>query len=289
MNGKFLINTNLIKKSFLYASIRPRFVSIYTVYKNDLNIDKNKPILNRIIYKNEFLPLSSFSTSQFRSEIRGGPGYTKYAHGRYKPKISTYAYFWISFLFGAIFIILFFDFENFILDGKEPEEKMEEIKKLYNRMAEPKAKEIEIQDIEVHDNDVEEKTLEIKKKNKASFRERKIIQYENKIRHYSTPDKVFRYFATLKVWNEKLNDYEIFMKPDDFIRSLTYGAKQPERLGLDSYNKFDPNSQKLELNLNEDSVFRHFSKHGLISFSDYIFLVTLLSSKILIFYIHFKI
>jgi hypothetical protein len=57
---------------------------------------------------------------------------------------------------------------------------------------------------------------------------------------YSTPDKVFRYFATLKVWNEKLNDYEVFMTPDDFIRSLTIGAKQPERLGLDSFNKFDP-------------------------------------------------
>lgn len=57
---------------------------------------------------------------------------------------------------------------------------------------------------------------------------------------YSTPDKVFRYFATLKVWNDKLEDYEIFMTPDDFIRSMTIGVKQPEGLGLDSFNKFDP-------------------------------------------------
>lgn len=66
------------------------------------------------------------------------------------------------------------------------------------------------------------------------------MEYENRIRQYSTPDKIFRYFATLKVWNEKLNDYEVFMTPEDFVRSLTYGAKQPEGLGLDSYNRFDP-------------------------------------------------
>lgn len=51
---------------------------------------------------------------------------------------------------------------------------------------------------------------------------------------------MFRYFATIKIWNERSNDYEVFMTPDDFVRSLTYGIKQPEGLGLDSYNKFDP-------------------------------------------------
>lgn len=83
------------------------------------------------------------------------------------------------------------------------------------------------------------------------------------------------------------------MTPEDFVRSLTYGAKQPDGLGLDSYNKYDPNvklcwsliflrilllklkknnkMQKLELNIDNDSVFRHLNKQGLISFSDYIF------------------
>ena len=51
---------------------------------------------------------------------------------------------------------------------------------------------------------------------------------------------MFRYFATIKIWNERSNDYDVFMTPDDFVRSLTYGIKQPEGLGLDSYNKFDP-------------------------------------------------
>lgn len=38
-----------------------------------------------------------------------------------------------------------------------------------------------------------------RKKKKIGFRERRIVEYENRIRVYSTPDKIFRYFATLKV------------------------------------------------------------------------------------------
>ena len=36
------------------------------------------------------------------------------------------------------------------------------------------------------------------KKEKVGFRDRKIMDYENRIRTYSTPDKIFRYFATYK-------------------------------------------------------------------------------------------
>ena len=38
---------------------------------------------------------------------------------------------------------------------------------------------------------------------KVGFRDRKIIEYENRIRQYSTPDKIFRYFATYKIIDEK--------------------------------------------------------------------------------------
>ena len=38
--------------------------------------------------------------------------------------------------------------------------------------------------------------------------------------------------------------------------------------------------QKLDLNLKEDSVFKTLGQQGLISFSDYVFLTTLLSSKL---------
>ena len=55
-----------------------------------------------------------------------------------------------------------------------------------------------------------------------------IIEYENRIRAYSTPDKIFRYFATLKVNQGEDKGWEVFMTPEDFVRSITPGMKQPE-------------------------------------------------------------
>ena len=54
------------------------------------------------------------------------------------------------------------------------------------------------------------------------------MEYENRIRNYSTPDKIFRYFATLKV-KQQYGD-EIYMTPEDFVRSLMPGSLQPEGL-----------------------------------------------------------
>lgn len=53
-----------------------------------------------------------------------------------------------------------------------------------------------------------------------------MIEYENRIRAYSTPDKIFRYFATLKVHSH--GEWEVFMTPEDFVRSITPGMLQPE-------------------------------------------------------------
>ncbi|XP_010188182.1 PREDICTED: calcium uptake protein 1, mitochondrial-like, partial [Mesitornis unicolor] len=66
-----------------------------------------------------------------------------------------------------------------------------------------------------------------KKKKRSGFRDRKVMEYENRIRAYSTPDKIFRYFATLKVINEH-GESEVFMTPQDFVRSITPNEKQPE-------------------------------------------------------------
>ena len=48
-----------------------------------------------------------------------------------------------------------------------------------------------------------EKPEDQEKKKEGGFRNRKIVEYENRIRQYSTPDKIFRYFATLKVVDDK--------------------------------------------------------------------------------------
>ncbi|ELT97656.1 hypothetical protein CAPTEDRAFT_174710 [Capitella teleta] len=125
-----------------------------------------------------------------------------------------------------------------------------------------------------------------KKKKRVGFRDRKIIEYENRIRDYSTPDKIFRYFATLKV--HQVHGSEILMTPDDFVRSITPSVKQPEGLGLDQFKKFDPKRDKMDCSLPDDSIFYTLGQMGLISFSDYIFLLVLLSTPPRMFEIAFK-
>jgi hypothetical protein len=44
----------------------------------------------------------------------------------------------------------------------------------------------------------EETKEEARDKDRVGFRDRKIIDYENRIRSFSTPDKIFRYFASYK-------------------------------------------------------------------------------------------
>lgn len=46
------------------------------------------------------------------------------------------------------------------------------------------------------------------------------------MRSYSTPDKIFRYFATVKLITG--DSTEVFMTPDDFLRAITPGMKQPD-------------------------------------------------------------
>ncbi|XP_066964466.1 calcium uptake protein 1 homolog, mitochondrial isoform X1 [Macrobrachium rosenbergii] len=147
---------------------------------------------------------------------------------------------------------------------------------------------------------------EPRKKKRVGFRDRKIIEYENRIRAFSTPDKIFRYFATVKLVQKTANGAEktvVYMTPDDLLRSLTPGMQQPNGLGLDQFKKYDPKehqignefekgptaplsayyeentSSKLELALDEDSIFYKLGSSGLISFSDFIFLLTVLSTS----------
>uniref|UniRef100_A0A8C6UXH3 Calcium uptake protein 1, mitochondrial n=1 Tax=Neogobius melanostomus TaxID=47308 RepID=A0A8C6UXH3_9GOBI len=120
------------------------------------------------------------------------------------------------------------------------------------------------------------------KKPRSGFRDRKVMEYENRIRAYSTPDKIFRYFATLKVISEH-GDAEVYMTPQDFIRSITPNEIQPE-----SEYFGQKIAQERERFADEDSIFYSLGECGLISFSDYIFLTTVLSTPQRNFEIAFK-
>lgn len=52
------------------------------------------------------------------------------------------------------------------------------------------------------------------------------MEYENRVRSYSTPDKIFRYFATVRI--NYGNNTEVYLTPDDFLRAITPGMKQPD-------------------------------------------------------------
>jgi len=136
-------------------------------------------------------------------------------------------------------------------------------------------------DTEVTAGALEEKDEQPSKK-RVGFKERRFIEYENRIRAYSTPDKIFRYFATYKIIYEN-GQSDIYMTPEDFLRSITPGEIQPENLGLDKFKvKKVADNTKLTLpdkELSEhDNVFHALGECGFISFSDYLFLLTVLST-----------
>ena len=65
-----------------------------------------------------------------------------------------------------------------------------------------------------------------------------MMEYENKLRLHSNPDKVFRYFATVQAVTDDDRANEVYMTPNDLIRSLTPGGDlQPSNLQLDQYKK----------------------------------------------------
>ncbi|CAI5447112.1 unnamed protein product [Caenorhabditis angaria] len=137
-----------------------------------------------------------------------------------------------------------------------------------------------------------EESQEKPKKKKIGFRERRIIEYEDRLRLYSTPDKIFRYFATLKIIDP--NDpsgrlHEVFMTPEDFLRSFTPGVMQPRRWGLDSFKIYQPEKHNKQKFSDPNSIFYKLGENGLINFSDYLFLMTLLSTSHADFALAFKI
>eukprot|EP01135_Chromosphaera_perkinsii_P004537 Nk52_evm7s288 gene=Nk52_evmTU7s288 len=132
----------------------------------------------------------------------------------------------------------------------------------------------------------EEDISEEAEKKVRKFRDSKVLNYENRIRFMSNPDKVFRYFATREI------DGEIFMTPEDFVRSVIPGELQPDGLGLDQFKKLDPEAVKKRFDKVNDAtdgpLLERFGKTGLISFSEYVFLLTVLATSPRRFEIAFK-
>jgi Ca2+-binding EF-hand superfamily protein len=146
-----------------------------------------------------------------------------------------------------------------------------------------------LEEEEEGDGDGEGEEEEEKPKSHVSFHDRSVMAYEDRIRAYSTPDKIFRYFATLRI--KEGNDKGIYMTPNDFIRSITPGTMQPQEYGLDLFRTVSMetvNKEGLGLVDDPNSVFNRLGHSGLISFSDYLFLLTILATPMKHFEMAFK-
>ncbi|KAI0985624.1 hypothetical protein GJ496_011233 [Pomphorhynchus laevis] len=127
--------------------------------------------------------------------------------------------------------------------------------------------------------DIKSMQMLLSKKQK-SFHDNRIISYENRIRRFSNPDKVFRYFATIKTSKDCSIPDTILMTPSDFFRSITFGKIQPKGVDLERFRTFNPdkfnwNDVATEEQLFPDnSVFYKIGKFkGLLTFEDFLFLL----------------
>lgn len=181
MNSKLLNGNKLVRNDFL------KLFRILTTTNPSLQYHSLAKRDNCQLLKLSCTGAEINDTSCKRNALRGGPGYTKYGHGRPNVYVSTYGKFWHLFLLSGIAFAAFFDFENFMFRGREPMTKIEEMKKIYDRA--PKAKEITdeskatidddtaVQNTDDNDEQVgtELKDKASKKKAKMTFRNRKVI------------------------------------------------------------------------------------------------------------------
>lgn len=108
---------------------------------------------------------------------------------------------------------------------------------------------------------------------RESYKDISIKEYENRLRHFSTPEKIFAYFATIKTKNEA-NEWEIYMTPIDFLRAVMPGLRQPEGLGLNRYRRMTKEeASHLSFQIvPKDTIFYQLRPNGLLSFGDYLYL-----------------
>ncbi|KAH8358864.1 hypothetical protein KR093_002963, partial [Drosophila rubida] len=115
-------------------------------------------------------------------------------------------------------------------------------------------------------------------------------EYENRLRAYSQPEKIFAYFASVKTKNSA-GKWEIYMTPIDFVRSMMPGMRQPDGLGLNMYRKMSrEDSGNLTFKgVPEDTIFYTLRPDGLVPFTEYMYLSLLLPMSDNYFEIGFRI
>eukprot|EP00092_Neocalanus_flemingeri_P044573 GFUD01049490.1.p1 GENE.GFUD01049490.1~~GFUD01049490.1.p1 ORF type:complete len:429 (+),score=99.60 GFUD01049490.1:85-1371(+) len=106
--------------------------------------------------------------------------------------------------------------------------------------------------------------------------------FDNRIRQYNTPDMVFNHFASLQMV-DKTGIKTTMMSPLDFFGSITPDCSIHPGAGSGVYEEISDEkliTLRLDKSPVEGSILNEIGKNGLISYADYCFLLSLLSTPI---------
>jgi len=107
------------------------------------------------------------------------------------------------------------------------------------------------------------------------------IAYDNRVRQYNTLDQKFNYFSSIQLEN-KFGMKTTMMSPMDFFNSITPDCSIHPGAGSGLYETIkEENLPKVRLvksPLAKDSVLNAIGEHGLLSYTDYCFLLSLLAT-----------
>jgi len=109
------------------------------------------------------------------------------------------------------------------------------------------------------------------------------ITFDNRVRQYNTPDQKFNYFASIQLVNTS-GSKTTMMSPMDFYNAITPDCSIHAGAGSGIYEAIkEENLPKVRLvksPVAKDSVLNAIGEQGLISYTDYCFLLSLLATPL---------
>merc|ERR1719348_1437149 len=119
---------------------------------------------------------------------------------------------------------------------------------------------------------------------KAESSDSEVIAHENRVRQYMTPDKIFNYFASFQL-TSKSGRKELMMAPLDFYASITPDCTLLHGVGSGisvEISEAELNSGSLYTQKSpvKDGLLNKLGENGLLSYNDFCFLLTLLSTPV---------